>query len=352
MSATCLALMSVFNTAEPGKITPQECMGIGADMAGRFSNIQPDPGIPNQFSIPIARLDVGLDFQGIGTRVRTSAVRSASQGSYIGVDGESILMRLDLAEVRWVETDWGLGIAAGLVQDAWSSTENSAWDFRALALSLGQQNDWMDGSDAGGTIVWTSPKSLVTIAAQMTSGEGSKARERNNGINAAGLITIRAPTPDDVNLEVTGFARDGSKGQMLARNHRFGGRINGAWKSLAAGASHLKALGVNGLILPEPSGTSAWFTVNSPQKVLGAARVDMTNWNGGDATSTALTLAVGTSLPVRAKDDAPGALMVGWKRRANSDNASGVAGAQIFEEANTLFLQLQFRGQKTVGFDQ
>ena len=131
--------MSVFNTASPGAVKPQECMGIGAELSGRLTHTQPDPGIPTEFSLYRARLDMGVDIEGMGARVRTTAVRSASEGSNMGVDGESMLMRISVAEARWTETDWGLTLSAGLVQDAWVTTSNTLWGIRALDATFSQR---------------------------------------------------------------------------------------------------------------------------------------------------------------------------------------------------------------------
>ena len=352
MNTQCLALMSVFNTAAPGKVDPTECLGIGAELSGRLTHTQPDPGIPTQFSLYRARLDMGVDIDGVGARIRTTAVRSATEGSYIGVDGESVLMRISVAEARWTEADWGLTLSAGMVQDAWVTTSNTLWGLRALEATLSQRIGVMDASDIGSTVVWTSPKRRVTLVGQMTSGEGFKYRERNDGINTSGLLTVRPIATNDADLELSGFVRDGSKGNLLARNHRYGARVAGRWGFVKGGMSYLKALGNAGRILAEPSVTSTWFTANIPMGILAAARADFANWRPDNAQSQNYLVAVGPTLPLNREGKAPGALLLGVKQTRNTEAGGGVAGAATYQNTQLYFLQLQFRGKHVAGIAQ
>jgi hypothetical protein len=352
MNANCLALLSAFNTAAPSDVETSDCMEVSLSAAGRLSRQSPNNGIANFFSVPRGRLDMGIDVGGMGARLRTATVRSATEGSYIGIDGESVVLAVEIIEARWTQTDWGLTLNAGMVEDLWVGTQNQAFGYRTLIEPLSQRNGWMGTSDLGTTVAWTSPKSIVTLAVQAASGEGGRLRERNDGLDTSGLLTVRLPTSGDLDVSATGFARDGSKGILRARNHRIGGRLDARYKYLGLGFSHLKGLGYNGQVTPEPTASSAWLSYQAPANIDGLFRADFSHWGTDGANSQTFLTAIGTGLPIGRERPLSGALFLGWRHDRFSASAATLAGADGFTNTDTLFIQLQFNGRGTSLLDQ
>lgn len=280
--AACAALFAAPTPAPLG--TPNAagtCVFVDLDVAARFGYRQPDSGINPAFSLRRARTELAIDHQGwAGVRVALMPVRSGGDTGYIGIDGESIVPRFQIAEAR---LDWrrvGLRVVGGIIDDPWAITANQAWgDLMGLALPLSTSTGLIDRSDLGGAVSWTAPRNLASVSATWTSGQGADFREQNDGKNTTGMVVLRPLSLVDEDkarwLEISLMGREGSVGVASVRNHRFGARVATVHPWVHAGTEYLAAWGVDGDSSRTPWALSAWGYVHPPSlPVQGMARFD------------------------------------------------------------------------------
>ncbi len=186
------------------------CLAAGIEVAGRFDKTLPAGGLDRQLSLPRALASLGLAQGGAGARVVLGAVRSGGDDGYVGVDGEALVPRIEVAEARYRLPVAGLSVAAGLVDDPWVGTGNLSWMHRSMVPGLAEDQGWNERSDLGGLVGWTAPASWVTLTGTWTTGEGLARRERNIGQDVAGLLVLRplagldaAADPDRLALTLT-----------------------------------------------------------------------------------------------------------------------------------------------------
>ncbi len=357
-AATCLALATPLLPAAMDRTAAPAtggCVQAGAEVAGRLLQSFPAGGIDRAFTLPRSRFELGLGRGGAGGRLILGGVRSGGEDSYIGVAGESIVPQVQVAEARYRATPLGLAVAFGLVDDPWVLTGNNAWDLRAVAPGLGEDNGWLDRSDLGATVGWTAPGAWATLAVTVSSGEGLARRERNNGQDTAGLLVVRplAGVADGSDLlQVHAFYRDGSRGLGLAPDHRWGVRL-GHRSPWAAGALEvLTATGVQGDGSRHPLGMSAFAQVTPPPvPAIAFARVDHVDEQPGtDATDHAVVrVGGGLELPPHAEGVAPMRLLVGWERATADAAVTGLAGAPSGTSASAIWVQLDLRVREQLG---
>lgn len=354
----CAALLPTLLAPAMGTAPrPTPCLVAGLDMAGRVEQRFPAGGIDRQLTLPRARTGLGIDQGGVGARLVVGTVRSGGEDGYIGVDGEALVPRVEVAEARVSLPAAGAALSAGLVDDLWVATGNRAWAHRAVAAELSQDQGWNDRSDLGFTAAWTAPEQWVTAAATLTTGEGLARRERNDGQNTAGLLIVRplAGVADDPGqLEVSLYARDGSRGLGSARDHRVAGRVNGHVGSVQGGLEWMRAWGVGGDARLEPSGLSAWVASTPATPVAAYARIDRVDLSAeatGDVR-TVLRAGAGARLPWRPDaGPAPARLMVVAERARAEAGATGIAGAGAEQVGGFVGLQLDLHAWAAVDAD-
>ena len=323
------------------------CLGAGAEVAARLRAELPDLGLARAFSLPRAQLSLVLGWGGAAAaRVELAAVRSGGETGYVGVDGESIVPRVQIAEARFGWPAAGLLLAAGLVDDPWVALGDAAWGMRAVAPTLGEERGWLDRSDLGGTLAWTAPRALATLSVSLTSGEGLRLRERNDGKDLTAVATVRplALAATGALLEVSFLVRDGSRGLDQVRDHRLGARAALHAGAFGAGVEVLAATGVAGDPARTPKGLSAWVTLDALGPALAFARVDVTSERLGDPAAAAFTARAGggVRLPFRGPV-APLALVAAYEGTHTGAAAAAVAGAAEATTLHVFWIQLAFR---------
>ena len=356
IAATCASLLlgspdTPPPMLSPAVLDPSLCLVGRADIAGRLEVSSPDVGVSRRFALARGHAFVGIDFAGMASaRVLLAPIRSGGEVGYIGVAGESFVPRLLIAEARFTWKQGGFTIAGGLVDDPWTVHGNSAWGLRPVAPVLAEEKLFFARSDLGGSLAWTSPLSIATLKVAMLAGEGEALRERNNGKNLTGMLTLRplgpSQTLDPDTLEISVLARDGSRGLGKARDHRGGLRVNGRVDSVRFGWEGIKAWGIDGDAEREPLAMSVWGSVQGvgPVPVVGYARLDLMNEGApGDAETSSLTVRAGAGvlLPPNTKQK-PLSLIVGWEGRRWGDAVAPLAGADALSESHTLVVQVGF----------
>jgi hypothetical protein len=344
MTPACAALLSpLLSPALGSDLASPGCIAAGLEMAGRVEQRFPSGGIDRAFALPRARTGVGVSAQGAGARLLLGTVRSGGDDGYIGVDGEALVPRVEVADARFQAPAVGLSIAAGLVDDPWVVTGNQAWGYRPFAAEMSQDQGWNERSDLGALAAWTSPGAWVTAATTLTSGEGLARRERNGGQNLAGLVVVRpmAATAHPDGLQVTIYGRDGSRGLGLSRDHRLAGRVSGQLGPALGGVEHMRAWGVAGDAARRPTGWSAWAGTRADQPLALVARLDRIDLDpdGDDDRLHVLRAGAGARLPWRASP-APARLMAVLERTHRQPDATALAGATAEQVQGFVGLQL------------
>jgi len=347
----CGALWTSVVPDPMGGAGSSDCLAVGASMAGRFERHWPSGGVDRALTLPRARLSLGLEQQDVGARVILGTVRSGGEDSYIGVDGEALVPRVEVAEARLKVPELGLVVAGGLVDDLWVVSSNLAWGHRAVAAGFAEESGWQDRSDIGGTLAWTSLDAWTSVAVSTSTGEGLARRERNTGLNTSALVVARpltsAVAPNA--LEVTVFARDGSRGLGLARDHRLGGRMSSAFGPVQGAVEHLRTYGVGADSLREPRGSSVWVAVAPGVPLTGLVRFDRIDESvdyEGDLTHV-LRVAAGVPWPLQA-EQAPARMMALVERYDRQVAVTQLAGARAEREHLMVGLHLEVNLQGAV----
>lgn len=352
--ATCLALAtSLLPPAMAPNTTPAPtCVQLGAEVAGRFSMLTPIGGIDRSFALTRSRFGAGIDLNGAGARMVFTGVRSGGDNGYIGVNGESIVPQVQVAEARYHTERLGLTFGMGLVDDPWVVTSNQAWDLRAVAPGLGEGQGWLERSDLGGTLAWTAPASWATVAVLSTSGEGLSRRERNNGQDTSGILIIRplssVAAPESLELQL--YGRDGSRGLGRARDHRFGARLTHRSLWTAGGIEVLRAWGVGGDALRAPLGISVFGQLTPPPlPALVFARYDHIDEDlrFQQTERNILRFGLGLELPPDHQQP-PMRLLLGWDHTRQDPGATSIAGSLAQQRSSAFYVQLDFRGVASI----
>jgi hypothetical protein len=125
------------------------CLQLDLDVAGRAAWTTPAAGVSRELLLSRGQAELELRAPVASARLNLDAVRSGGAAGYVGVAGESLLPRLQVAEARLNLAPLGLAAAGGLVDDLWVIGAQDAWALPAVALTMGQEQGWMERSDLG-----------------------------------------------------------------------------------------------------------------------------------------------------------------------------------------------------------
>ncbi|MCB9683018.1 MAG: hypothetical protein H6733_16245 [Alphaproteobacteria bacterium] len=333
---------------EPAPDLGDACLGGVLDVAGRGTLAFPDVGLSRRVELARGRMQLAVDVGTIRARVAFVATRSAAPTGYLGIDGEAIVPKLQIAEARVDLPVAGLAASAGVVDDLWTISAQDRWGLRYVARTLGDDRGWMFRSDLGGWVSWTGPRGVASLSASLTTGEGADLRERNEGKDVAGLLVVHplAFTARPILLEVALYGREASRGVERSRDHRIGARVDVAERRVGAGVETLVGWGLDGDPSVLPAGVSAWARTGPALPLVGWARVDL-GWGDrrdADTLTTSWRVGVGPMLPWRARA-IPAAfhVLVGYEGAALGANARPVAGASAGAVTHEVFLQIGAR---------
>ncbi|HHO53675.1 MAG TPA: hypothetical protein ENK18_23085 [Deltaproteobacteria bacterium] len=349
---SCVALALASWPLEPaaGDTTPQRCLVVDLDLAGRIRQISPDPGIARSAELARGRVELGIVEGAVSGRIALDTIRSVPETGDVGVAGEPLLPRVQIAEGRLVWAEAGLAVAAGLIDDPWVVSGNQASGWRPLAPILSESQGWFERSDLGASLSFTAPERLLTLRGSYLNGEGLAHRERNEGKDTTAMLTLRPLVFADRSpelLELSLLLRDGSRGLQRARDHRLGVRLSGALQGHRYGVEYVHASGVRGDPLRTPSGLSGWGSVNPWWDLIAISRLDLVQQLPGAGGSETLFLG---ALGYRGPGEGPrgGHVLAGLQRRAAGAAAAEIAGGPATSQATTLFVQLGISARASV----
>jgi hypothetical protein len=320
------------------------CAALAVDVAGRASHTWPDPGLATTLDLPRARLDVGIASGPMAGLLRLRSVRSAGESSYVGVNGETFVAEVEVAEaaILGVRGATQARVSVGAVPDAWVHGGERAWTHGALWAEIGEALAWQDRSDLGLRLDASGWGGRLAGTFTLTSGEGVNFRERNEGKDAAVVVAaspLRAPSA----LVVEAYARDGSRGLGYARNSRLGARVSGSMGSVAWSGGWLAAFGVDGDATRTPQAVSVNVRVApwGPLLVVGRGDVWSEDPSSPDAASAAGLGALGLELP--APSSARATVLAGVRTHRPGSAVTTIAGAFATERSTSVFVQLDVR---------
>lgn len=322
----------------PGGIATK-CGWAVLDVAGRAGLAFPDVGISRTLTLPRAHAEGGLALGDVAAvRVAVAAVRSGGDAGYIGVDGEALVPEVQIAEARGAWTPLGLGIGAGLVDDPWVASGDAAWGLRPIAATFGEAAGWMDSSDLGGWLGWSAADRRVTARVDLSTGEGARFRERNEGKDLAATVSVRPAR--DGRAVFTLHGRDGSRGLGLARDHRLGLRAGGVIGPVTGMVEGLAAWGVDGDALRQPLGASASLVARPWGPLLAWVRLDLSTEALGNPTAGTRTLLAGAGVELPTMQAPPLRIVLGYTGTRVGSGVAAIAGADALQDVDAVFLQL------------
>ncbi len=204
------------------------------------------------FDLPRAHASMQIEHKSVDARAVLEAVRSASEGSLMGVSGDSLVLRVReaWARARWPETatadDLVVEGKAGVVPTLTVPELEGTWMARAVGPTPLEATGFASPADLGGTVKLTLPSRFGHLALGAYNGEGYTNRELNRGKNLELAVSIHPLAMVDAArpLAVFGSYVMGSSGTALARANRATGALLWQGRKLRAGASYTYAQGI------------------------------------------------------------------------------------------------------------
>jgi len=185
-----------------------------------------------------------------GVTLRLEAIRSAGPQSLIGIDGDSLVIRLAQAYGHTAAHlgPISIGVRGGMIPERWLEQLEKGYDTVGVGRLGSEQNLLMERADLGASITASGWDGLVELDVQFTNGEGRAQEELNRGKNTTAIFTLRPlrmqHARGPITLSLHGAYRDGSWGIASARAHRAAGAVTFASPWAFAGAELVQAFGV------------------------------------------------------------------------------------------------------------
>lgn len=289
-----------------------------------------------------------------GAVVRLESLRSAGPDSLVGIDGDSLVVRL-LETYGHVAAHLGpidVGARVGLVPERWIEQVQKVYDTRAVEPIPSERAAFFDRSDVGATVTVSGWRGLVELDLQVVNGEGRAQKELNPGKNTSAMITarpLRRRLPKGpLTLAVHGAYRDGSLGVGSLRNHRGSVALGLSSPWVYAGFEYSHALGYQARGDVAANALGAWASghVLSPWLGLMAKydRIQADLETGGSVVQAA-TAGVFTDLfPFIDRNRRRLRLYAVYQHEGYGDAAGPLPGTPEALTTHRFMLQLQARG--------
>ncbi len=212
------------------------------------------------------RAEVGLSLGAdAGAELRLEAVRAISRQSLVGVDGDSLVVRVKRAWAWYALAAGPLTVQldGGLVPDPWVEGLERAYPLRGLSPLLVESGGFFDTSDLGLRLGLRTWEDRVRVGGAVLNGEGRNERERNAGKNITATLSVTPLRVDAGNaplsLSLHGVYRSGSVGVGAARDDRLGGALTLDHRDYGVGGAWVAAQGWDGYATRDADGIEAWL---------------------------------------------------------------------------------------------
>jgi hypothetical protein len=232
---------------------PGDELSLEAQLFARYGSTGTDGESLDAFTLDRAELGAMYRFGAWGAELRMEAIRSSGPQSVMGIDGDSLLMRL--------KRGWGYGrfslaadhqveVRAGLIPDAYKELLENDYDLRGLAPTMTERAGFFDTADLGAMVGYDGFDRRIRARFEVANGEGRNQVERNDGKNTTFALTVtpvairvhRGP----LRISLHGAVRDGSVGVGSARNHRIAAGLTFVGPCPRAGFEFVRAAGYAG----------------------------------------------------------------------------------------------------------
>ena len=276
------------------------------------------------FDVPRVHGAVEGSYRWARGRVVIEGVRSAAEGSLIGVAGDSLVLRAREAYGA-AEPLPGLEISAGVVPTLTVPALDGTWMMRPIAPSAVESMGLLSAADLGAKVTYELPRGYGRAGVGAYNGEGYTSRELNRGKNIEAAVEVHpAPGTMAAPLGVFGSWVSGSQGTLVSRADR--GTLGLVWQDswLRAGAFATHGWGVAQFGEQRTWAMSAFVRAEPVTNLLFAARADHVIRDASASAANAITtvwvaggyrplpplegfLALARSLPTRlARAEVPG----------------------------------------------
>jgi len=234
----------------------------------------------NAFVVDRAELGIGYGApSGLGAELRLEAVRTAEAGSYIGVAGNSLVMRVRRARGFYTGQlgPVGLDVQLGLTTDPWLAALLPRFHLRASGPLLTQQFGLFDANELGAVVGLRFLDDRVTLALAASNGEGRAEGELNADKNLTARLSVELPVTEvggaPLLVGLHGVARTGTVGPEPepARSDRIGGALTVDHPDYGLGAVYLRATGVEGRSDEDGEAIEVWADARLVAEWLGVA---------------------------------------------------------------------------------
>lgn len=203
-----------------------------------------------------------------GAELRVESVRSASDGGTLGIDGDSLVLRVKRARV-FVHGEQGAvrgGVELGAIADPWIAWLERGYTVRPLSPTASERLlGWQVSDLAIGA--WGS-WDRVRVAVSSGNGEGLSFPERNTGKTTTGVAEVAIVD----GLVVAGMVRDGSVGPASVRDRRVGGGIAATFPQVRGGLEIVRAYGVGDRGDVDATALAGWAEGKLADRVFVAVR--------------------------------------------------------------------------------
>lgn len=306
----------------------------------------------NQFDLD--RGELGLRYglsDKAGLVLRAEAIRSASPESFFGVDGDSIVARVNRA--------YGFGTYAlgpvrlegrlGLIRDPWIELLETSYPLRPVSASMAERGGFFSPADLGAALYASAFEGRLELRYASTNGEGLRRQEQNTGKDSTLVLSAYPLATATTRIGVHGLYRDGSLGTALAPDHRAAGAVSLSHPRLKAGAELEYAIGFQSQADRRAAGFGAWASATPYWEWLGlVGRVDHYRADTSLEDGAQRTVSAGASalLPMPGLASVAGvppnglSLFVVYQRERAEAQAGPVPGASAALDADRVMLIL------------
>jgi hypothetical protein len=353
------AALDPFPGVEPDGPRHQPGSGLTLDaqlFAGYHASFFADDQTFNAFVLD--RAELGTAWRGrdeVGAELRLEAVRSAGEGSLLGVDGDSLVLRVKRAWAFWgadLPAGLTLRLDGGLVPEPLITEVERTYALRGLAPLLAESGGLFDTSDLGAVLHLTAWDARLRLALSATNGEGRNAREQNEGKTIGATLGLTALRTDaGLDLVLFGVYRDGSVGVGRARDDRFGGGFALRHPDAGLGALFLAADGYAGDSDRRAQGIEAWADARLLWDALGVAvRFERLTFEPGDdaeASRQRVTGALFGDIDAWAAGLQRFRVYLAYENDGADEGASPFPGVPEVADAHRVLLRVEARGSRT-----
>ncbi len=163
---------------------------VFAQYALRLTNTDAgDVDVTHAFDVPRTHASLTATWEHARARVVLEAVRSAAEGSLLGVAGDSLILRLREAYGGWSSPR--VEVRAGVVPTLTVPEIESTWGLRAVSSTPLEAARYASPADLGVTARVALPRGLGAAALGAYNGDGYAQREFNRGKNIEVLLLLR-----------------------------------------------------------------------------------------------------------------------------------------------------------------